>query len=257
MTSRFKIGVSYVPQADPRGPFVLYPDHIAAVERLQTRCAEHEQFRHQHRDCDAMGVENQRLRDLLSRWLSVAEHIDLTAEQYAELVHESQDVLGGTASRFESIFNDLADDGLSGDEELEAAIDADNERMMIRSPSRVDCGCYTSVGEEVTIHYCPEHAGKMFESGLPTVRIPDGLVLAYQTCPLWWRVQPKDMPAGWSYPVTEKENRMPAQTCIHCKAETRAVHGLICIGCGQFQLMHAVDPSQWACDAILKRGTTS
>lgn len=34
----------------------------AEIAELQARNTEHEQFRHQHRDCDAMSVENQRLR---------------------------------------------------------------------------------------------------------------------------------------------------------------------------------------------------
>ena len=32
------------------------------IDQLRQRNAEHEQFRQQHRDCDQMGVENQRLR---------------------------------------------------------------------------------------------------------------------------------------------------------------------------------------------------
>lgn len=38
---------------------------------LRKRCKEHEQFRHQHRDCDAMGIENQALRKDAERldWL--------------------------------------------------------------------------------------------------------------------------------------------------------------------------------------------
>lgn len=38
---------------------------LRAIE-LEQRCKEHEQFRHQHRDCDAMGVENHQLRQQLA-----------------------------------------------------------------------------------------------------------------------------------------------------------------------------------------------
>jgi hypothetical protein len=48
------------------------------LEAARQKIAEHEMFRHQHRDCDAMGVENQRLRrELAAAERDAAMHLSL------------------------------------------------------------------------------------------------------------------------------------------------------------------------------------
>lgn len=53
-------------QADPDGVEVrisrqAVEEAASEIERLSQRCKEHEQFRHQHRDCDRMGVALQQI----------------------------------------------------------------------------------------------------------------------------------------------------------------------------------------------------
>ncbi len=61
------------------GEWVEFTDYHA----LAVRCKEHEQFRHQHRECDAMGVENQHLRARLAE----VEH-DLATLRLFVLTHD-------------------------------------------------------------------------------------------------------------------------------------------------------------------------
>ena len=78
----------------------------AARNALAARLKEHEQFRHQHRDCDAMGVENQSLRarlaevDRLREWQrravvqlnllrDIGDEFDLESDSVNALIEEA------------------------------------------------------------------------------------------------------------------------------------------------------------------------
>ena len=54
--------------------------------RLAARCKEHEQFRHQHRDCDKMGCENQALRAQLDAANARIEKLEMVRQQAARYV---------------------------------------------------------------------------------------------------------------------------------------------------------------------------
>ena len=61
--------------ADRRALLSAYDALAADNAALRKRCKEHEQFRHQHRDCDAMGIENQALRKDAERLDWIARHL--------------------------------------------------------------------------------------------------------------------------------------------------------------------------------------
>ena len=71
-----------------------YDAKCAEVERLTQRCTEHEQFRHQHRDCDSMGIELQKLRGLLREARDELDG-DFGSEVSIAIVHRIDAALAG------------------------------------------------------------------------------------------------------------------------------------------------------------------
>lgn len=57
-----------------------FSDLRADNERLRARIVEHEQFRHQHRDCDAMSAENQSLRARVAALSAAVSHVLSSAQ---------------------------------------------------------------------------------------------------------------------------------------------------------------------------------
>lgn len=75
-------------QGDPDGVEVrisrqAVEEAASEIERLSQRCKEHEQFRHQHRDCDRMGVALQQIGLLVKDAQSSVEPSDEPAPDLA------------------------------------------------------------------------------------------------------------------------------------------------------------------------------
>ena len=70
----------------------------AEIERLRERCNQHELFRHQHRDCDQMGIDLQRMRRLLTEWVSAVDAADYPETLYELVAYGSEHDLGDQKS---------------------------------------------------------------------------------------------------------------------------------------------------------------
>jgi hypothetical protein len=78
------MGASGATNGDPIYDALL--ELYAELDRLRQRCVEHEQFRHQHRDCDSMGVELQSLSRKLAEALERIETLTAIATEVGESV---------------------------------------------------------------------------------------------------------------------------------------------------------------------------